>query len=84
MILKWIGKSDFGVKYNLLYKGSEHGFTSSQYHKRCDGKSPLLCIVESNHHSIFGGYTTKSSKDTTAGNCYVPDEESFIFSLTNY
>ena len=40
----------------LLFRGSENGFSSNEFHKRCDNKGATITIVKSNNH-IFGGYT---------------------------
>ena len=54
---EWIG-NDFTWK--LLYRSSEHGYTTSSFHKYCDNKGPTLTIIKSEAGWIFGGYTTQS------------------------
>ena len=56
-LIEWLG-SDFTWK--LLYRSSEHGYTTSSFHKYCDNKGPTLTIIKSKAGWIFGGYTSKS------------------------
>ncbi|KAK8799672.1 hypothetical protein WA158_006220 [Blastocystis sp. Blastoise] len=48
-------------KWNLLYRASEHDFTSSSFHEYCDNCEYLFIIIKciNNHNNtcIFGGYT---------------------------
>ena len=44
-------------KINLIYRGSEDGFTAAVFHSKCDKKGPTLVIIQSEHKKIFGGYT---------------------------
>ncbi len=41
-----------------VYRGTEEGFSTSVFHKLCDGISPSLTIIKSEHGKVFGGYTT--------------------------
>jgi hypothetical protein len=46
-------------KWSLLYRGSRDGFEPSDFHSRCDGKSPTLTVYKAKESSfIFGGFTT--------------------------
>ena len=44
----------------LIYRASEHGYTSSSFHEHCDDKGPTLIIIKTTGGWIFGGYITKS------------------------
>ena len=33
---KWVKKTNFTVKFELLYKGSRDGFYADEFHHRCD------------------------------------------------
>ena len=69
----WLPRS----KLTLLYRGSRDGMTPAAFHKRCDGKSPTLTLVQA-HGRVFGGYTTAPwcSPDFRArGRC----ADSFLF-----
>jgi hypothetical protein len=63
----------------LLYRGSVHGFETSQFHSRCDGKGATLAVVRSTSNHIFGGYTSKSWDSSDQ---WVRDNESWLFTLT--
>jgi len=45
------------LTYNLLYRGSEHGFRASYFHAMCDNKGKSLSIVKTDQGIVFGGYT---------------------------
>ena len=68
-------------RFKLLYRASEHGFESNDFHSKCDGKANNLTILKASESSfIFGGFTTKSW-DGNSG--YKSDPNAFLFSLTN-
>ena len=54
---EWLG-SDY--KWKLLYRASEHGYTSESFHNYCNDKGPTLIVIKSSGGWIFGGYTTES------------------------
>ena len=56
-LTKWVG-SDY--KWRLLFKASEHDFSSKSFHTYCDGKGPSLIIIKCTGGWVFGGYTTQS------------------------
>jgi hypothetical protein len=47
-------------KWNLLYRGSVHGFGASDFHANCDFYPKTLTIIKETSGNIFGGYTTVS------------------------
>ena len=54
---EWAGD----YKWKLLYRASEHDYTSKSFHEYCDKvKGPTLVIIKSSGGWIFGGYTTQS------------------------
>mmetsp|Transcript_23722 Transcript_23722/g.20609 ORF Transcript_23722/g.20609 Transcript_23722/m.20609 type:complete len:297 (+) Transcript_23722:394-1284(+) len=56
MVYNWIGGSH--PKAELLYRGSSHGFGSSNFHQECDDKGPTLTVVRTKgNKAVFGGYT---------------------------
>jgi hypothetical protein len=68
-------------KWSLLYRGSRDGFEPSDFHLRCDGKSPTLTIYKAKESSfIFGAYTTGVWHQS---NTFISDSKAFLFSLTN-
>ena len=68
-------------RLKLLYRATEHGFSSSAFHQRCDSKGKTLTLIKADSTGyIFGGYTSTSWD--SSGN-YRPDKEAFVFSLVN-
>ena len=57
ILREWCGNY---YKWKLLYRASEHGYTSESFHEYCDDKKPTLVIIKSSGGWIFGGYTTQS------------------------
>lgn len=66
---------------NLLFKGSRDGFKSKECKKVCKNYSNTLLVVESEHGSIFGGFSSQGRYDNNIYFC--PDDGAWIFSLTN-
>ena len=78
-----------GIKHNfnksirnfeLLIRGSKDGFTSNDFHNKCDNKNFTMAFIETTDGRRFGGFTEEywdqSDKWKTA-------PKSFIFSLDN-
>lgn len=42
----------------LLWRGSQHGFTADEFHKRCDNQGRTLVLVRASNGSVFGGLST--------------------------
>ena len=40
-----------------MLRGSEDGFSSQVFHKKCDNKGKMMCIVKDSYGKIFGAYT---------------------------
>ena len=53
---KWTGD----YKWKLIYRASEHDYTSESFHRHCDDRGPTLVVIKSSGGWIFGGYTTQS------------------------
>ena len=67
-----------GVKFNLLYRASDHGDKAKTFHEKCDKHQMTLVLVETTKGRRFGGFTTK----TWDGNCLKKvDNDAFVFSL---
>jgi len=43
-------------QWELCYRASTHGWASSTFHSRCDGKNHTVTIIKSGQY-VFGGYT---------------------------
>ena len=68
-------------KFTLLYRGSIHGFSSNNFHSKCDGKANTLTIIKVCGTSfIFGAFTTAV---WDCSNQFKSDPNAFLFSLTN-
>lgn len=67
------------VKFKLLYRGSEHGFSLDCLHKKCDGLDPTLIIIHSSEDRVFGGFTDLEWQSKGGGK--KGNSASFIFSL---
>ena len=65
------------IQFSLLFRGSEHGFSSDKFHEICDGKGPTVSIIHNNHGHVFGGYASKSWKQQDFG--YVSDTNTFLW-----
>ena len=71
-VQKWINPNG-KIKLTLLYKG----FSSNEFHIKCDNKGSTLVLVESHLKKRFGGFTSVS----WGGNRYITDDKAFLFSL---
>jgi hypothetical protein len=71
-----------GNGWTLLYRGTEHGFGSSDFHSKCDGKANTITIILTTKGFIFGGFTPVA---WDSSNDYKADisQKSFVFSLKN-
>ncbi len=77
-------------KTTKVYRGSEDGFSTSLFHKLCDGIAPSLTIIKSEDGRVFGGFTTVPWGLVTGGKngqtqaaAYKKDSDAFIFSFTH-
>jgi len=78
LLLGLFPSSPFETK--LLYRASNNGWASTEFHAACDGKGPTVSLVKVGEY-VFGGYTPISWDSTTNG--HKSDPNSFIFSLKN-
>ena len=67
------------VSFDQIYKATQNGFSSSNFHKNCDGKTKLIVIIKSNKY-VFGGYNDIGWNSVSK---FVETKNSFIFSLSN-
>ena len=81
-IIEWIEektKSNIN-KIKLIFKMTEYGNKSEDFHKFCDYKGPTLILIKTTKNIIFGGFTplnwNKSGKYF-----YDKSNQTFIFSL---
>ena len=67
------------MKLSLLFRASRDGDTTSAFHKKVDGISPTLSLIQTkNNNYIFGGFTDHSW-DSSSG-C-VKTNNTFMFSF---
>lgn len=70
-------------KFSLLYRASEHGYDSANFHSRCDDKQCTLTIVKTTCGYIFGGYTNanwnnnNNTSNTTTNNNTASQQQTF-------
>lgn len=76
---RWCGA--IGKQWVSLYKASIDGFGAPIFHKKCDGKSHTLVIIQSASGNIFGGWTDALCWDQSG--TYLFNPTCFLFSLTN-
>ena len=71
-------KNSFSL--NLIYRGTRDGDMGQNFHKLCDGLSPILLIIKTTHNVRFGGYTETYFEGT---NEYLgkKDDNAFIYNL---
>ena len=67
-------------KWKLLYRASEDGFDTTDFHLKCDGFKNTLTVIKSTKGSIFGGFAEKAWHSNGAS---VTDPKAFIFSMVN-
>jgi hypothetical protein len=69
-------------EWELLYRGSRDGFAASTFHKKCDGQSNTVALIETTEGWIFGGFTPLTW-DSNGSFKSDDSQRSFLFSLKN-
>ena len=75
------GKQKENIQYistRLLYRASEHSFTTKSFHKHCDRKGATITVIHNESDYIFGGYTNKS---WSCSKKQKKDPNAFLFSI---
>ena len=67
-------------QWELVYRGSEHGFGADDFHSRCDFVQKTLVIVKTGGGFVFGGYTESAWDQSDS---FKRDFKSFLFSFRN-
>lgn len=78
-LLKLCGFAD-DFKWNLVYRATEHGFSSAAFHSLCDDKRFSLTIIKSTNGNVFGGYT---EQEWSGNGVNKYDPCAFLFSFIN-
>jgi hypothetical protein len=68
------------MKWTLLYRGISDGFSSSNFHNKCDDQPNTITIILTTKGFIFGGFTALTWDSTS---CHKADNsrKSFLFSV---
>ena len=72
----WLGNKQF----DLLYRGTRDGSSSSKFHEKCDNQGPTMTLHKNDKGNIFGGYSCISWKNSGD---YQKGADCFLFSLDN-
>ena len=67
------------MKLELIFSGSEIGWTTYRFHSRCDNKGPTLTLIKTVEGRIFGGYTSVSWTSSYGESKSDPD--AFVFTV---
>ena len=65
-------------KFKLLFRASNDGFSASNFHSKCDGKSNTVTLVETLNGKRFGGFANNAWDQSSS---YKTGSKGFIFSL---
>ncbi len=81
-IINWIKeKTNKNIsKFELIFKMSENGSTSDDFHNKCDNQGPLLILIKTNNNRTFGGYSPLFM-EKNSGSKYDKTNQTFLFSL---
>jgi len=77
----WLEESDSDGELSLLYRGSRDGFSSKDFHDKCDNKAPTLTIVKTTSGIIMGGYTNTDWMSTGG---WKKANRAFLFLLNGF
>jgi hypothetical protein len=81
-----------GQEFSLLWRGSRDGFSSSAFHRHCDGLANTLTVILDTAGNKFGGFTPiEWDPPVWNGKCGINDNhskadpslKSFVFTLVN-
>ncbi|XP_046567399.1 LOW QUALITY PROTEIN: interferon-induced protein 44-like [Haliotis rubra] len=64
--------------FELLYKATRDGCSSTAFHVECDSKGPTVTVFYNTSDCVFGGYTSVSWDSAGA---YKVDQTAFLFRL---
>ncbi|RIA92258.1 hypothetical protein C1645_820944 [Glomus cerebriforme] len=82
----WIDKKDGALKkipyiFNLILRGSNDGFSSADFHAKCNNKGATIIIAKiKKTNRLIGGYNPLD----WSGSCEKSTPDSFIFSFEDY
>jgi hypothetical protein len=64
----------------LIYRATRDGFSSSNFHSKCNYHSSTLTLIKTTKSFVFGGFIEQSFSGCS---CYKADEKAFLISLVN-
>ena len=85
LIINWIKEKTNKnlIKFELIFKMSEKGYSSKDFHKFCDDQGPTLLLIETKDNKIFGGFTPLNWKTSEDIERLIDSSDStFLFSLS--
>lgn len=65
-------------EFKLIYRATRDGFSSTNFHHKCDSIPNTLMLVRSENGSVFGGYTVQTWSPSGS---WKNDPQAFIFSF---
>ena len=83
-IMTWLDKADCDdFEPKMLYQASRDGWSTSEFHSKCDNQGPTLTVVRTSEGYVFGGFTDKpwSNRSNVS---FVSSNEAFLFGLHCY
>lgn len=81
MLYTWIKEKQHNdISLDLIFSSSKHALTKSVFNDCCMNQGSILICIESEDHSLFGGYLQKGYTEATG---YVKDKDCFLFTLKN-
>lgn len=70
--------------WKLIYQASKDGFSSFDFHLKCNNHENTLTLIKTTKSYIFGGYTSRLWNECKENNNYYKyDSNSFLISLTS-
>jgi hypothetical protein len=67
-------------KWNLIYRGSDDGFGSADFHGKCDGIANTVTVILSTTGCVFGGFTPIAWA-SNGGHRHDSTKQSFLFQI---
>ena len=69
LILNWIKEkvNKKEINFKLIFKTSENGYKSQDFHKFCNNKGPTLTLIMTTKEKKFGGFTPLNWKNEEEG-----------------
>eukprot|EP00347_Sterkiella_histriomuscorum_P016972 403351149 len=71
--------NQFDIEYQLLYRGTEDGFTDTMYKRKCCFAPNIIIFVLSEFGQVFGGFVSEILQKRSGP---IQDRGAFLFQLT--